>query len=200
MITRIIESSLRNRGLVLAFYVLIIAWGVWSVKNTPVDAIPNIGENQVIVYADWPGRSPQDVEDQVIYPLTISLMGLPRVKVVRSNSYFGFGLVNIIFEDNVDFYWARTRVLERLDQAQQMLPQGVSAVLGPDATALGQVFWYTIENGYYCPDHPAVSYQKPGKCTEDGELLVRSQHDLGELRSLHDWYVRYQLSSVQGLS
>ena len=200
MITRIIESSLRNRGLVLAFYVLIIAWGVWSVKNTPVDAIPNIGENQVIVYADWPGRSPQDVEDQVIYPLTINLMGLPRVKVVRSNSYFGFGLVNIIFEDNVDFYWARTRVLERLDQAQQMLPQGVSAVLGPDATALGQVFWYTIENGYYCPDHPDVSYEKPGKCTEDGKLLVRSQHDLGELRSLHDWYVRYQLSSVQGVS
>jgi Cu(I)/Ag(I) efflux system membrane protein CusA/SilA len=200
MIERIIEGALRNRGLVIVLYVLVIGWGVWAVRNTPVDAIPNIGENQVIVFADWPGRSPQDVEDQVIYPLTINLMGLPRVKVVRSNSYFGFGLANVIFEDGVDFYWARTRILERLDQAQQMLPEGVSAVLGPDATALGQVFWYTVENGYYCEDHPNVSYEAPGECPEDGNPLVRSNLDLGELRSLHDWYVRYQLNAVAGVA
>jgi Cu(I)/Ag(I) efflux system membrane protein CusA/SilA len=200
MIEKIIESSLRNRGLVIAFYVLIVAWGVWAVRNTPIDAIPNIGDNQIIVFADWPGRSPQDMEDQVIYPLTIDLMGLPRVKVVRSNSYFGFGLVNVIFEDGVDFYWARTRVLERLDQATQSLPEGVAAALGPDATALGQIFWYTVENGYYCPDHPTISYPEPGECPENGRSLIRSQFDLGDLRSLHDWYVRYQLSSVRGVS
>jgi Cu(I)/Ag(I) efflux system membrane protein CusA/SilA len=200
MIERIIEGSLRNRGMVIALYLLIVVWGIWAVKNMPVDAIPNIGENQVIVFADWPGRSPQDIEDQVVYPLTISLMGLPRVKVVRSNSYFGFGLVSIIFEDNVDFYWARTRTLERLDEAQQSLPEGATVGLGPDATALGQIFWYTLENGYYCPDHPTVSYAQDGVCPQDGLPLERSDYDLGELRSLQDWYIRYQLSSVKGVA
>jgi len=102
MIGKIIEGSLKNRWLVLWFYVLIVGWGIMALKQIPIDAIPNIGENQVVVYAEWPGRSPKDMEDQVTYPLTITLMGLPRVKTVRSNSYFGFGLVNVIFEDGVD--------------------------------------------------------------------------------------------------
>ena len=200
MIGRVIEGSLRNRYLVILFYLLAIGWGIWAVRHTPIDAIPNVGENQIIVYADWPGRSPQDVEDQVVYPLTINLMGLPRVKVVRSNSYFGFGLVNVIFQDGVDFYWARTRVLERLNLAQQFLPEDVIPVLGPDATALGQVFWYTVENGYYCREHPQESYGEPGECPYDGHELVRSYYDLGQLRSLQDWYIRYQLNAVSGVA
>ena len=154
MISKVIETSLRNRWLVVWLYILIAVWGILSIKSTPIDAIPSIGENQIIVYADWPGNSPRDVEDQVTYPLTINLTGLPKVKTVRSNSYFGFSIVNIIFEDGVEFYWARARVLERLSVAQTGLPQGVIAQIGPDATALGQIFWYTIENGWYCPDCP----------------------------------------------
>ncbi len=200
MIARLIETSLKNRWLVLFFYILIIGWGIMALNRTPVDAIPNIGENQVVVYAEWPGQSPKDMEDQVTYPLTINLMGLPRVKTVRSNSYFGFSLINVIFEDGVDFYWGRTRVLERLSLAQQVLPENVLPVLGPDATALGQVFWYTVENGWYCPDHPQQSYDEPGSCPEDGQPLVRSQLDLAELRSLQDWYIRYQLNAVQGVA
>jgi Cu(I)/Ag(I) efflux system membrane protein CusA/SilA len=142
-------------------------------KDTPVDAIPDIGELQILVYADWPGRSPQDVEDQVIYPLTTGLMGVPKVKVVRSTSAFGFGLVNMIFEDGTDFYWARTRVLERLDFAKRDVPKDAVVTLGPDATALGQIFWYTVEGEGY---------------------------DLAELRSIQDWYVRYQLAAVEGVS
>jgi len=156
MIGRLIETSLKNRWLVLFIYVLVIGWGILELNRTPLDAIPNIGENQVVVYAEWPGRSPRDIEDQVTYPLTINLMGLPKVKTVRANSYFGFSLVNVIFEDGVDFYWGRSRVLERLSQSQKSLPRDVQPVLGPDATALGQIFWYTLENGWYCPDHPPL--------------------------------------------
>ncbi len=191
---------MRNRVLVIILYLFLVGWGIWAIKNTPVDAIPNIGENQVIVFADWPGRSPQEMEDQVVYPLTTDLMGLPRVKVVRSNAYFGFGIVSVIFDDDVDFYWARTRTLERLSKAQEGLPEGASASLGPDATALGQIFWYTLENGFYCPQHPTASYAEDGVCSEDGLELERSDYDLGELRSLQDWYVRYQLSSVKGVA
>lgn len=173
MIDRIIEFCLNNRLLVVFFALLLILAGVWALRNTPIDAIPDIGETQIIVYADWSGRSPQDVEDQVTYPLTVSLMGIPKVKVIRSNSMFGFSMVNIIFEDGVEFYWARTRVLERLDWAKKDLPTDVTPVLGPDATALGQVFWYTVEGEGY---------------------------DLGELRSVQDWYVKYQLNSVPGVA
>ena len=143
------------------------------ITRTPVDAIPDIGEKQVIVYADWPGRSPQDVDDQVTYPLTTSLTGTPGVKAIRSMSGFGFSMVFVIFKDEVDYYWARSRVLERMNVAQQRLPAGVVPVLGPDATALGQVYWYTVE----------------------GEGF-----DLAELRSIQDWYIRYQLQSVDGVS
>ncbi len=200
MINRIIEVCLKNRFLVIAAFGLVIFWGLNAMRQIPVDAIPDIGELQVIVYADWPGRSPKDVEDQVIYPLTTRLMGTPKVKVLRSTSSFGFGLVNLIFEDGTDFYWARTRVLERLNFALSDVPKDATVTLGPDATALGQIFWYTIENGYYCPDHPQKAYDKLGTCPEDGKPLVVSQHDLGELRSVQDWYVRYQLNAVAGVS
>jgi len=200
MIKKLIEWCLRNRFIVLMIFALLIFGGWQAMKKTPVDAIPDIGELQVIVYADWPGRSPVDVEDQIIYPATTRLMGTPRVKAIRSLSEFGFGLIYLIFEDGVDYYWARTRVLERLPLAQQVVPEGVTLTLGPDATALGQVFWYTVENGYYCPEHPQVAYENPGKCPIDGKELVRSQYDLGELRSLQDWFVRYQLNSVPGVS
>jgi Cu(I)/Ag(I) efflux system membrane protein CusA/SilA len=138
-----------------------------------VDAIPDIGEKQVIAYADWPGRSPQDVDNQVTYPLTTSLTGTPGVKAIRSMSGFGFSMVFVIFKDEIDYYWARSRVLERMNVAQQRLPAGVMPILGPDATALGQVYWYTVEAEGF---------------------------DLAELRSIQDWYIRYQLQSVEGVS
>ncbi len=173
MINKIIEICLKNRFLVIAAFAFVVVWGFSSMKNTPIDAIPDIGELQVLVYADWPGRSPKDVEDQVIYPLTTGLMGTPGVKVVRSTSAFGFGLVNMIFKEGTEFYWARTRVLERLDFARRDVPRDVTITLGPDATAVGQIFWYTVEGDGY---------------------------DLAQLRSIQDWYVRYQLNAVSGVS
>jgi copper/silver efflux system protein len=173
MVKAIINWCLDNRFLVLLFTAATLGVGYYALTNTPVDAIPDIGEKQVIVYADWPGRSPQDVEDQVTYPLTVSLQGTPMVKTIRSMSGFGFAMVFVIFKDEADYYWARSRVLERMNVAATKLPPGVVPVLGPDATALGQVFWYTLE--------------------ADGA-------DLAQLRSVQDWYVRYQLQSVEGVS
>lgn len=173
MINKIIEFSVRNRFMVIAIFVLIVLFGFNSMRKTSVDAIPDIGELQIIVYADWQGRSPKDVEDQVTYPLTTNLMGTPKVKVVRSTSAFGFAIVNMIFEEGTDYYWARTRVLEKLDFAKKDLPADAEVRLGPDATALGQIFWYTLES---------------------------KNHDLEELRSIQDWYIRYQLTGVQGVS
>ncbi len=200
MTNRVIHWCLHNQILVLAGSALIIFFGWQAMRAVPVDAMPNIGELQVIVYADWPGRSPQDVEDQVIYPLTTTLMGIPKVKVVRSSSNFGFGLVNIIFEDGTEYYWARTRVLERLNLAQGQMPDGVVPVLGPDATALGQIYWYTVENGWLCHDHPEMRDLESGICPIDGQTLQRSTLDIGQLRSLQDWYIRYQINGVQGVS
>ncbi|MEK6701765.1 MAG: efflux RND transporter permease subunit [Planctomycetota bacterium] len=173
MVNAIIRWCMKNTFLMLLIIMGICAAGYWAVTRTPVDAIPDIGEKQVIVYADWEGRSPQDVDDQVSYPLTTSLTGTPGVKSIRSMSGFGFSMVFVIFEDSADYYWARSRVLERMNVAQQRLPAGVTPVLGPDATALGQVYWYTVE----------------------GEGF-----DLAELRSIQDWYVRYQMQSVPGVS
>ncbi len=173
MINALIRWCLKNAFLVLLAVAGLIGGGYYAIKNTPVDAIPDIGEKQVIVFADWPGRSPQDVDNQVTYPLTTSLTGTPGVKSIRSMSGFGFAMVFVIFKDDVDYYWARSRVLERINVAQQRLPAGVTPVLGPDATALGQVYWYTVE----------------------GEGF-----DLAELRSIQDWYLRYQLNSVEGVS
>ena len=141
MVNFIIGWCLRNRFLVILFALAIFAVGYYCMRNTPVDAIPDIGEKQVIVYAEWSGRSPKDVEDQVTYPLTVGLQGTPGVKSIRSMSGFGFSMVFVIFKDEIDYYWARSRVLERMNVASQRLPQGVVPTLGPDATALGQVFW-----------------------------------------------------------
>src|SRR5438445_10038683 len=173
MIHRLIELSLRNRGLVIALYLGLAAWGYWALINTPVDAIPDLSDNQVIVFTDWPGRSPHEVEDQVTYPLLTNLQGLPGVRVVRASSAFSFSMINVIFEDNVDLYWARTRVLERLNLVTTQLPRGVTPTLGPDATGVGQIFWYTLES--------------------DGM-------NLRDLRTLQDWFVRYQLNSVPGVA
>ena len=173
MIDRLIELSLRNRFLVVALWIGIAGWGLWAMLRAPIDAIPDLSDNQVIVFTDWSGRSPQEVEDQVTYPLTVNLQGLPGVKVVRSSSAFGFSMIFVIFEDNVDLYFARTRVLERLNLVTKQLPSGVVPTLGPDATGVGHVFWYTVEGG---------------------GLSLR------DLRSLQDWYVRYQLNSVPGVA
>ena len=146
--------------------------------SIPVDAIPDIGENQQIVFTAWPGRSPQDVEDQITYPLTTSLLGLPGVKSVRSNSMFGFSNVYLIFEDDIDFYWSRARILEKLNALPKgLLPEGVAPSLGPDATGLGQVFWYTLEG------RDASGEATGGWSTQ-------------ELRSIQDFQVRYALNGV----
>ena len=173
MVNWLIEVSLRNRFLVIAFFVLVGAWGYWALLTTPIDAIPDLSDNQVIVFTDWTGRSPQEVEDQITYPLTVSLQGLPGVRVVRSSSAFGFSMINVIFEDNVDLYFARSRVLERLQLLSKSLPSGTVPTLGPDATGVGHVFWYTVE----------------GK-----------GQSLRDLRSIQDWFIRYQLNAVPGVA
>lgn len=173
MIEKIIEFSIRNRFVVIVFACAVIVWGVYAVINTPVDAIPDLSENQVIVFTDWMGRSPREIEDQITYPLSVNLQGLAGVKSIRSSSEFNFSMINIIFEDNVDFYFARQRVLERLTLAGTFLPPGVVPYMAPDATALGQIFWYTVEGDGY---------------------------DLGRLRAIQDWYVRYQINSVPGVA
>src|SRR5688500_3302593 len=144
MIHRLIEFSLKNRGIIIVLYIALAAWGYWALLRTPIDAIPDLSDNQVIVFTDWPGRSPQEVEDQVTYPLVTNLQGLPGVRVVRASSAFSFSMVNIIFEDSVDIYWARTRVLERLNLVTKQLPEGVIPTLGPDATRVGQAVRYTL--------------------------------------------------------
>jgi Cu(I)/Ag(I) efflux system membrane protein CusA/SilA len=173
MINRLIEFSLRNRVLVIAAFLLLGGWGYWALRTTPIDAIPDLSDNQVIVFTDWPGRSPQEVEDQVTYPLTVSLQGLPGVRVVRSSSAFGFSMINVIFEDSVDLYFARSRVLERLNLLTKALPAGIVPTLGPDATGVGHVFWYTVEG---------------------------QDHSLRELRAIQDWFIRYQLNAVPGVA
>ena len=180
MIERIIEWSLKNRFIVACATLLLVALGIRAVYQTPVDAIPDLTENQVLVFADWPGRSPQEVEDQITYPMTTGLQGLAGVKEVRASSMFGFSLSTIIFEDGVDQYFARTRVLERLNFLQNSMPEGVTPQLGPDATGLGWVYQYYLD-------------VDPDKAPDGG-------YDLARLRSVQDWYVRYQLASVQGVA
>src|ERR1017187_1804816 len=172
MIQRMIEFSLKNRGLVLLAYLALAAWGYWALLRTPIDAIPDLSENQVIVFTDWAGRSPQEVEDQITYPLTVNLQGLAGIKTVRSSSAFGFSMINLIFEDSVGLYFARARVLEKLNLSSGILPEGVTPVLGPDATGVGQVYWYTVDGPY----------------------------DPGTLHSLQHWFIRYQLNSVPGVA
>src|SRR5262245_38791514 len=157
MIERLIEYCIRNRFLVLVAAVALAGCGVYAVLNTPVDAVPDLSENQVIVFTDWMGRSPREIEDQVTYPLSLKLQGLAGVRTIRSSSEFNFSMVVIIFEDGVDFYFARQRVLEKLDEVRgsTLLPQGVVPRLAADATALGQIFWYTVEASPARPVGPA---------------------------------------------
>src|SRR6187401_2453805 len=174
MIERVIELSVRNRFVVLLVAGALAVFGVYAVLDTPVDAVPDLSENQVIVFTDWPGRSPQEVEDQITYPLSVNLQGLAGVKTVRATSMFGFSLITVIFDDRIDQYFARQRVLERLNYLGGVLPPGVEARLGPDATGLGWVFQYYLD--------------------VDASLAPQGGYDLGELRSLQDWFVRYQLN------
>ena len=173
MVQKLIELSLRNRLIVLLLAGGLFVWGLLSVQKNPIDAIPDLSENQVIVFTEWMGRSPQIIEDQVTYPLVSNLQGVPKVKNIRGASMFGMSFVYLIFEDDVDIYWARTRVLERLNYAQRLLPQGVTPTLGPDGTGVGHVFWYTLD---------------------------AKQMDLGEQRALQDWYIKFALQTVPGVA
>jgi len=176
MIDRLIHWSLHNRFVVIAGFLALCAWGVVALQRVPIDALPDLSENQAIVYADWPGRSPQEVEDQITYPLSVSLQGLAGVKAVRASSMFGFSFLTVIFEDSVETYFARTRVLEQLSSlGGDQLPAGVTARLGPDATGLGWVYQYYLKD-------------------ESGS------QDLGALRSLQDNILRYELASVPGVA
>ncbi len=173
MISKAITWALANRVVVLITAAVLIIYGIYAVQKTPVDAIPDLSENQVIILTEWMGKDPLIIEDQVTYPLVSNLQGVPRVKNIRANSMFGMSFVFVIFEDDVDIYWARTRVLERLNYAQRLLPEGVTPTLGPDGTGLGHIYWYTLD--------------APG-------------YDLGELRALQDWYIRFALQTVEGVS
>ncbi len=175
MIERIISASLRDKFLVMIATLVLVAAGVWAVKNTPLDAIPDLSDVQVIVFTEYPGQAPQVVEDQVTYPLTTSMLAVPNAKVVRGYSFFGYSFVYIIFEDGTDMYWARSRVLEYLNYAGGRLPKGVSPSLGPDATGVGWIYEYALVD-------------KTG------------QHDLAKLRSIQDWYLRYPLQTVEGVA
>ncbi|MDP4149652.1 MAG: efflux RND transporter permease subunit [Bacteroidota bacterium] len=173
MVHKLIELSLRNRYVVLVIALGLFVWGILAVKQNPVDAIPDLSENQVIVFTEWIGRSPQIIEDQVTYPLVSNLQGIPKVKNIRGTSMFGMSFVYVVFEDNVDIYWARTRVLERLNYAQRLLPPGITPALGPDGTGVGHIFWYHLN---------------------------APKMDLGEQRALQDWYVKFALQTVPGVA
>ncbi|MGB3182193.1 MAG: efflux RND transporter permease subunit [Cyclobacteriaceae bacterium] len=193
MLNAFIRFFLENKLVTVILLVALVGWGLstapfdyardWLPGDpVPVDAIPNIGENQQIVFTEWPGRSPQDVDDQITYPLTTAMLGIPGVKTVRSTSMFGFSSIYIIFNEDVEFYWSRSRILEKLNALSPgVLPEGVQPTLGPDATALGQIFWYTLEG-------------------RDPEGNVTGGWDLQELRSIQDYYVRYALNSASGVS
>jgi Cu(I)/Ag(I) efflux system membrane protein CusA/SilA len=173
MIARLIELSARNRLVVLLMTAVVIGAGIWAVFNTPLDAIPDLSDPQVIVYTEYAGQAPQVVEDQVTYPLTTALLAVPKSKVVRGFSFFGVSFVYVVFEDGTDIYWARSRVLEYLNFAQKRLPSGVTPSLGPDATGVGWVFEYAV---------------------------IGAQRTLAELRSIQDWFVRFQLTKAQGVA
>src|SRR5581483_3925967 len=173
MIEKLIEYSIRNRFLVLIVAAALAMFAVYAVLNTPMDAVPDLSENQVIVFTDWMGRSPREIEDQITYPLSLKLQGLAGVKTVRSTSEFNYSMITVIFEDHVGFYFARERVLEKLTLASTFLPQGVVPYLAPDATALGQIFWYTVQGGGL---------------------------DQAKLWALNKYYIAPQLNSAQGVA
>ena len=173
MVEKLIHFALHNKLIVITLALGLFGWGVYSVRTNPIDAIPDLSENQVIVFTEWMGRSPQLIEDQITYPLVSNLQGIPNIKNVRGTSMFGMSFVYVIFEDNVDVYWARTRVMERLNYAQRLLPAGITPTLGPDGTGVGHIFWYHLE---------------------------APNMDLGEQRALQDWYIKFALQNVQGVS
>lgn len=173
MINQLISLSLKNRYIVLLIAAGLLAWGAYAVNQNPIDAIPDLSDNQVIVFTEWQGRSPQVMEDQVTYPLVSNLQGIPKVKAIRATSMFGMSFVYVVFEDKADIYWARSRVLERLNYAQRLLPQGITPTLGPDGTGVGHILWYTLD---------------------------AKGMNLGEQRALQDWYVKLGLQTVPGVS
>ncbi|MGB3526110.1 MAG: efflux RND transporter permease subunit [Flavobacteriales bacterium] len=193
MLNKLIHYFLANKLVTVLLLLLLVGWGLvtapfgWDLGSLPkdpvaVDAIPDIGENQQIVFTDWPGRSPQDIEDQVTYPLTTSLLGIPGVKSIRSSSVFGFSSIYVLFDEDVEFYWSRSRILEKLNALPaNLLPDGVQPALGPDATALGQVYWYTLEG-------------------RDPQGNVTGGWDLNETRTAQDFLVKYALNGVEGVS
>ncbi len=178
MIQKLIETAIRNRILVVCIFIGIALASVFSIQNAKVDAIPDIGENQQIVFTEWQGRSPKDIEEQITYPLSIALQGIPGVKQVRGMSAFGFSTIYIIFKEGIDFYWSRSRVLEKISTAASLVPSGVVPTMGPDATGLGQIYWYTVENS----------------------ANALNPKSLAELRSIQEFYVRYGLQGVDGVS
>ena len=172
MIESIIDFSARNKFIVITVYLIVIGWGIWSVAHTPLDAIPDLSENQVIVFTEWMGRSPKLVEDQITFPLVTALQGVPQVSAIRAQSMFGMSFIYIIFNETTDLYWARSRVLEKLSTIQSALPSGAKMQLGPDGTGVGHVYWYTLEGKY----------------------------DPGTLRATQDWYVKLNLQGVEGVA
>src|SRR5216683_5426616 len=173
MIARLIDASVRNAVIVVLVTVFAIGAGIWALLHTPLDAIPDLSDTQVIVYTEFPGQAPQVVEDQVTYPLTTALLAVPRSKVVRGFSNFGVSFVYVIFEEGTDLYWARSRVLEYLNFASKRLPAGVTPSLGPDATGVGWVYQYVVQG---------------------------AQRSLADLRSLQDWTIRYALTKAEGVA
>jgi len=173
MLGKIIEWSIRNKYMVVLLTAFLVIGGIYALQNTPLDAIPDLSDVQVIIFTEYPGQAPQVVEDQVTYPLTTQMLSVPQAKTVRGFSFFGISFVYIIFEDGTDLYWARSRVLEYLNYAAGRLPKGVTPSLGPDATGVGWIYEYVLES---------------------------DRHDLQELRSIQDWFLRYELTAVDGVS
>ena len=173
MLTRIIDFSLKNKFIVMLATMALVLGGIYAVKNIPLDAIPDLSDTQVIIYTPWEGQAPNIVEDQVTYPITTKMLSVPRAKVVRGYSFYGYSFVYVIFDDGTDPYWARSRVLEYLSSISGQLPKGVTPSLGPDATGVGWAFMYSINS---------------------------TNRNLADLRSIQDWYLKYQLSAVPGVS
>src|SRR5947208_5053229 len=173
MLKGIIDFSLKNKFIVLLATAALVLGGIYSVRNLPLDAIPDLSDVQVIVYTEWSGQAPPIVQDQITYPITTKMLSVPKAKVVRGYSFYGFSFVYVIFEDGTDPYWARSRVLEYLSSISGQLPKNVTPTLGPDATGVGWAFMYSINS---------------------------TNRNLADLRSMQDWYLKYQLSAVEGVS
>ncbi|HXG61036.1 MAG TPA: CusA/CzcA family heavy metal efflux RND transporter [Planctomycetota bacterium] len=221
MIRNIIEYSVRNKALVLFLTAIVTVLGVWAARTIRLDAIPDLSDVQVIIVTEYPGQAPQVVDDQVTYPLATAMLSVPGSTFVRGYSMFELSFVYVLFEDGTDIYWARSRVLEYLNFARDRLPKGIEPKLGPDATGVGWVYQYVLHPGYYCPEHPrgiwhdakgawfskpgeglakVRAFDTPGQCPLDGRDLVPANQDLAQLRSLQDWYLRYPLTAVEGVS